>query len=151
QLARIPGIAAGAIAILAIGIGATTAIFTLTKHALLDPLPFAAPDRLVYLTEEFKGSPSLVSYPNFADWRAQTRSLDALEAVTPTWSTPLLGGDEPVVARAQGVSRGLFQLLGVRPLLGRTLLHEENAPGVPLAVVVSEAFWRTHLGAVKDL
>lgn len=153
-LARYPGFGAGAIVTLAIGIGCASAMFAVVKHALVDPLPYVAPDRLVFVGEQFKpGVPMLVSYPNFDDWRARSRRFDAIEAVQ-GWGPmpePVLAGDEPVSAKTQGISAGLFQVLGVRPIVGRWIAPAENRAGAPVVAMISEQFWRAHFGASRDL
>lgn len=147
-----PAFGIGAALTLALGIGGASAMFAVVKHSLLDPLPFVAQDRLVFAAEATaKGDAMLVSYPNLADWRDQTTQFEALEGVGTQWSGPVIGADRPINARLQAVSRGLFRMLGVQPRLGRWISEDENAPGAPGAVVVSETFWREHLDATTNL
>jgi len=151
-LRRYPGFALTAIITLAVGIGAASAMFAVVQHSLLAPLAFAHPDRLVFMGEEYRANqPMLVSYPNFDDWRARAHSFDAMEALTFADGAPVLGADEPVIARVQNVSRGFFQMLGVQPIVGRWIAPSENRPGADATIVVGEAFWRQHLGATTDL
>jgi putative ABC transport system permease protein len=151
-LARYPGFGAGAIVTLTLGIGCTSSMFAVVKHSLLDPLPYVAQDRLVYMAEAFKVDMGmLVSYPNFVDWRARARSFDAIESVMGPFTQPVLAGSEPASANVQGVSRGLFAMLGVRPVIGRWISADDNRPGGPLVVMIGEDFWRKHFGATPDL
>lgn len=152
MLRRYPAFAAAATITLAVGIGAASAMFAVVRHSLLAPLPYAGQDRLMFVAEDYgKHSPTLVSYPNFADWRAQARSFETLEAVGYPNAAPVLGGDEPAMANVQNVSSGMFRMLGVRPLVGRWISPDENRLGAEATVVVSEDFWRQHLGANPNL
>jgi putative ABC transport system permease protein len=145
MLRRYPAFAAGVVITLAVGIGAASAM-------LLAPLPFAEQDRLVFMAEESSSEqPMPASYPNFADWRERAHSFDALGAFGYSNTLPVLGADEPVTAGVQTVSRGLFELLGVRPIVGRWIAPNENQPGADATILVGERFWREHLGATTNL
>jgi putative ABC transport system permease protein len=151
-LRRHPAFAITSAFTLALGIGAASSMFAVVKHSVLDPLPFAWQDRLVFIGEQFKPGQSMqVSYPNFVDWRERNHSFDGLEAVSYVNTGPVLGAGEPMIGRIQNVSRGLFPLLGIKPTIGRWIAANENAPDADATVMVSEAFWREHLGAKRDL
>ncbi|HEX6631913.1 MAG TPA: ABC transporter permease [Gemmatimonadaceae bacterium] len=148
MLARRPGYAALVVLTLALGIGASTAVFTVVDGVLLRPLPYAQADRLVELgmarePGEAWGSPYLA--PAAAQlWSEQGRLFDGL-ATYQNAPPVVLETSDPRSLRAVRVSRDFFPLLGVRPQLGRTFAPDEAVSGAPLAVV-SDAFWRTALG-----
>jgi putative ABC transport system permease protein len=161
-LRRHPAFAAITVLTLALGVGSASSMFAVVKHAVLDPLPFTAPDRLLFIGEQFSsgrdsagrsgGEPMLASYPNFVDWRDRARSFDGLEAIGYSNASPVLGASEPLIGYVQNVSRGFFQLLGVRPIVGRLIPSDENKlGGTASSVMVSETFWREKLGAPNDL
>lgn len=128
---------------MALGIGANGAMYSVVDAVLVRPLPFHEPTRLVYMEETKKGSTdrSVASYPDFLDWRAQSRAFAALEGFDPT-NVTILGGDEPVRAQGARTTAGFLQLLGVSPILGRTLTSGEDAPGDTPVVVISYGFWQ---------
>src|SRR3990172_618774 len=137
---------------LAVGIGASTAIFSVVYGVLLRPLPYPEPDRIVQvwqISEEGKRGPNL-SDPNFADLRERNRSFDAF-AEYRSGVTSVVGGDEPVRVRTASVSREFFAVLGVSPQLGRAFVEEELREGGSPAVLVSFGFWQRRLGGRPDL
>jgi putative ABC transport system permease protein len=149
SLRRQPGFALSAIGTLAVGIGATAAIFTIVNAVVLRPLPYPEPERMVAVLNFFsaRGARSAsISAPDFNDWREQSRSFDALAYYAGGETSVTLdgSGDYATVMR---VTPGFFQVLGVRARLGRLLTPEEERPGGPLAAVVADAFWRRRLGA----
>ncbi len=145
------GFAFVAIATLALGIGAPTAMFTVINAVLLRPLPFQAPDRLVAVGEfdtrhGTAGIPdNAFSYPDFADVRARNRCLTDAAAYHGNAYTAT-GFGQPRHVEVENVSAGLFRLLGVRPALGRGFREGEDEPGHHVAIL-SDAFWRTHFNA----
>lgn len=141
-----------AVLTLGLGMGTTTAAFTLVDGVLLRPLPFEEPGRLVELRELGDGRRFFPSYPNFVDWRREARTFDGLVAVRP-WSgpVPLLGAGDPTVVSVLGVTRDFLGVLGVDPFLGRDFAAEENAPGGPDVAMVDHAFWTSRLGANPEL
>ena len=145
-LARSPGFTTVVLLTLAFGIGANAAIFSVVNGVLLRPLPFAEPERLV----DFRhGEPySNVSEPEFIDYRRDVPSLERLAAWTTSEAT-LESDAEPVRIPMGRVSDGFFQVLGVKPLLGRTFAPDEDLPaqGPSPVVVLSEAAWRGWFGA----
>src|SRR5271154_6628189 len=137
QLARNPGFAFTAIVVLALGIGACVAIFAFVDAALLEPLPYANPNRLMSVNESSVESPRWpLSYPDFLDWQRLNKSFSSLDVFG--WSGFLLrtaSGAEPV--QAMRVSGGFFQTLGVRPMLGRDFNPGEDRLGGPHLVILS--------------
>jgi putative ABC transport system permease protein len=138
-----PSFAIAAVCTLALGIGANTAIFSVVSGVMLRPLPFADPDRLVQLNQTIPpGTLGLVPYPDLEELRKQSTSFEAMVAYSTT-SRNLQGVDEPELVPTVAAERGLFQMLGVAPVFGRTF-HDDD----PLNVAVASAgFWRRHFGA----
>jgi putative ABC transport system permease protein len=151
-LRKSPGFTTVAVLVLALGIGANTAIFSVVNAVLLRPLPFDQPDRLVALYHTppqatFPGIPLFaVSPANFADWRAQAKSFEAMSAYGFGRYT-LTGTGRPVTVPLVSSTYGLFSILRAEPLLGRTFVESEDQPGHDHEVLVSHSFWRDHLGA----
>ena len=145
RLARRPGFLALATTTLGLGIGAATAMFAVVDAVLLRPLPYRAPDELVTvwshvdLPEREGGSP--LSANEAAEYAARNRAFSGFAAFTWGQAT-LLGGDQPRQLVAARVMQPLFPVLGVRPLLGRTFLPAEDAPGRDEAVVLSYGLWQ---------
>jgi putative ABC transport system permease protein len=149
MLAKSPGFALVAVAALALGIGANTAIFSVVNTVLLRPLPFAQPERLVTVIPRDERDGSLGdahSYPNFTDLRAQKQLFEAAAAYSAANSF-LLGSDEPELLRGLVTSADLFPMLGVRPALGRTFTAEEDKPGAQRVIVLSDGLWRRRFNA----
>lgn len=146
-LAQSPSFTAAAVLSLAIGIGATTAVFSVADGTLLHPLPYANSDQLmaVHGTSPAAAKDS-VSYPNFLDWRARSRAFEVLAA----WHLEMftLAGDQ-VGERVIGgrVSSSYFSALRVTALVGRTFAAEEDQPGGPRVVLIGESLWRRRFDA----
>ena len=151
-LRKSPGFTAVAVLVLALGIGANTAIFSVVNAVLLRPLPFDQPGRLVALYHvppqaSFPGIKLFtVSPANFYDWRAQAHSFDGMSAYGFGRYT-LTGKSQPVTVLVTSSTYGLLSILHAEPLLGRDFLESEDQPGRNHVVLVSYAFWRDHLGA----
>ncbi|HKG92852.1 MAG TPA: ABC transporter permease [Gemmatimonadaceae bacterium] len=147
-LVRQRGFTAVALLALALGIGANTAIYSVVHAVLFRPLPFESPGRLVEVRTLLvkQGERIRASGPDAADWRARNRSFTDVAAHTGTGFT-LTGRGEPETFIGQLVSPQLFQILGVRALLGRTLLPGEDSLGRERVVVLSNALWRRRFGA----
>ena len=151
-LRRAPGFTTAAIVVLALGIGAATAVTTTVNHVLRGALPFRDPGRLVFVTEATQtGDAMLTSFPNFTDWRARAHSFASMAAFGPVSTTPVVLPTRAVRAQVQFVSRDFFRVFGVTPMLGRAIRPDENARGGPQVAVVSEKFWQSSLGAPHDL
>ena len=152
-LRRAPVLAGAAILTLALGIGANTMIFSAVNAVILQPLPFAQPDRLVMLWEENpeKGWHQEVCAPaNVLDWKEQVRAFADVAMFTGSgYSVTLTGEGTPRVLKAAGATGNLFDVLGVRVQLGRALQPDEtwSTDGVARTAVVSDRFWREQLGA----
>ena len=155
-LLRTPSFALAVIAVLALGIGANTAIFSIVNAVLLRPLPFENPERLVRLfhvppQETFPGMPTFsVSPANFYDWKRDARLFEGM-AIYRFRPFVLSGGSgaEEVVAGAVGAD--FFEVVKARPALGRVFLAEEDTPGRSHVAVLSEGFWKSHFGAAGDV
>jgi putative ABC transport system permease protein len=143
SLMRHPGFALTAVATLALGIGSTTAIFTVVNAVILRPLPFERPDRIVAVTTLWTrtGLRGQLSAPDFEDLKAQSRSFEAMSyyAGGETSVTLDTSADYASVFR---VTPGFFEALGARAAAGRLLTEQEQNPGGPLAVVITDAFWK---------
>lgn len=146
---KTPARTAALIAMVALGIGMNTAVFSFLKAVVLEPLPFAKSRELVTLHQISKGQEEGVSYPNFEDWRAASRSFQAL-AVYASDSSTLTAPHH--VQRVYGavVSANLFHLLGVTPLRGRLFTGSEDEPGAGRTVIVSDRLWRSELQGRDD-
>ena len=136
-----------AVVTLALGIGANTTIFSAINSLLLKPLPFPEAGRLVLVWQSQANDPenrNIVSAPNFRDWQAQN-SVFAGMAIFDSGGKGynLSGGGEPEQVSGVRVSSGFFDVLGVKPLLGRTFLPDEEEPGKHRVVVISASLWRT--------
>jgi predicted permease len=148
-LRKNPSFALTAILTLALGVGATTAIFSLVNAVLLRPLPFPYPDQLVWITQEDHSTnavlPESLSYPDYFDWRAQNRTLQGLASYAGTTLT-LTGMGPAEQLNGQTVSSNFFQVLGVAPVLGRDFRLEDEQPGNRTAML-SYPFWQTRFGS----
>ena len=143
-LMRAPGFTLVAVAALALGIGANTAIFSIVDTLLLRPLPYANADRLAVVWEHNlprDRKNNVVSPGNFIHWRELNQSFAELAAVTPAFRTTLTGAGDAAELPVQFVSASLFSILGVRPALGRDFTPQEDAPGVR-TVTISDRLWR---------
>jgi predicted permease len=151
---RNPGFAVVAIVTLALGIGATTAVFSVVEAVLLRPLPYANVQRLVAIWDGHLKDRSLAkifaSYEDFETWRRHSRSFEQLGAAT--WATgdqTLTGHGAPKLVLAIPASVDLFSVLGVPPALGRTFDPSDLSRGC--TVVLAHRFWRNTLGAERDI
>jgi putative ABC transport system permease protein len=146
-LAKAPGFTAVAVLTLALGIGASTAIFSVVSAVLLKPLSLPQPERLVKIEERHAGWASTnFTNANFVDIARQTRTLEKLSAYRP-WLFSLSGEGEPEDVDGYRVSAQLFNALGIAPLLGRTFSADEDQPGAGGVVVLSNGLWKRRFGA----
>jgi putative ABC transport system permease protein len=148
---RAPDFAATALITLALGVGATTAVFSIVHGVLLRPLPYADPDRLVRLWEEYPGGVSpagnrWLSRSTYAVWREHTRTLDAVGGYALSDYQVAFGGEGFKVFGAQ-VSPAVLGTLGVAPALGRLLTDDDDREGAPPVVIVSDRLWRERYGS----
>jgi putative ABC transport system permease protein len=145
--AKAPSFTIVVLTTLALGIGASTAIFSMVNGILLQPLPLPDPDRLVYANEKNpKGDFISVSWPNYLDWRARVRSFDALalsrdEALTRTTD------ERADRLRARRMTANTFAVLRVAPALGRAFTEDDDKPNAPAVAILTDAFWRGQLNA----
>jgi putative ABC transport system permease protein len=146
-----PGFTVVAVITLALGIGANTAIFSVVNAVLLRQLPFQDPDRLVYIWYNIRqGRPEGASLPDFADWRGQSRSFESMTAFTgKTFNLTGVGEAERLDGLA--VTADFFPLLSIRPAIGRGFLPEEDCPGAPGVVILSNGLWRRRFGSNPDV
>ena len=147
QFKRTPGFVAVVVTTLALGIGATTAIFSVVNGVMLRALPYSDPDRIVQLWEvAAKGGRNQFADPNFADVRSMTRSFAALAEIAGPTTMSVTGGTEPVRAGVVVASHDFFAALGLRPAVGRFFLSDEQQPGARRTAVVGHRFWQRSLG-----
>src|SRR6266487_5635852 len=143
-LSKRPGFAAVAILTLALGIGATTAIFTVVYAVLLSPLPFRDAERLVSV--RIVGRDAAI-YPlpdaDFIAWRSQNQTADAIAAFDNSSAT-ITGDGAPERIPGSKVTDRFFDVLGARPLLGRVFQDGDGQPGAPKTAVLSHALWMRH-------
>ena len=144
-LRRSPAFVAVTVVSLGLAIGADTSVFSVVDALLVRPLPYADPSRLVSV----RTAASYVSYAEVSDVREQARTVEAIGAYG-YMPLDLTGRGEPVQVQAAVVTGGLFETLGVRPALGRWLTTQDDLPGAEPAVIVSDGFWRAHLGADRS-
>jgi predicted permease len=151
MLAKSPVFTSIAVLTLALGIGGNTAIFSVVNSVLLKPLPYGDPDRLVILSEKSPQFPEMsVSYPNYEDWKAQTKSFERL-SVFRTDALNLTGTSAPEHLQAKQVSAGFLALLGVHPVLGREFLPEEDKSGAPPVVMIGYGLWQSKFGGDRQM
>jgi len=149
-LARNRGFTAIAILTLALGIGANTAIFSVVNAVLLRPLEFRDPSRLVIVAEKSSFPVISTSYQNWLDWREQSHSFESLEGTRGTTLT-LTGAGEPERMNARMATAGLFPLLGVNTIAGRTFAADEDrASGTPV-VLLSYGLWQRRFGGSQEI
>jgi predicted permease len=155
QLRKSPGFTVTAVLTLALGIGATSAIFSLVNAVLLRPLPFPEPDRLVYLQQADltpgnpPGAEEPLSYPDYFDWRAQNHTFRGIAS----WrggSFTFTGNGEARQIYRSVVSANFFQVLGVAPMLGSGFGPDDEKPGANV-VVLSYSLWQSAFGGARDI
>ncbi len=149
-LAKSPGFTAVAVATLALGIGASTAIFSLVDAVLLRPLPYPQSERLMLVWDAqpaYGDAPA--SWLEFLEWRKALRCFDRLTGFF-NRNVNLSGAGEPERIREALVARDFFEVVGATPELGRRFLPSEHAEGAPRVAVVSHAFWQQHFGGDRS-
>jgi putative ABC transport system permease protein len=146
MLRKNPGFTLIAVLTLALGIGANSAIFSVVNAVLLQPLPYQAPGRLLFLSGVIRESGATgvaMSFTKFSQIKEQTKTLDSLAAFyTDTMS--LVTEREPEAVNAGHVSRDFFKVLGISPIRGRDFLPEEDALGAADVAILSDGFWHNH-------
>jgi len=151
QLLKNPGFTAVAVLALALGIGACVAVFAFVDAALIKPLPYQDPGRLIAVYERTDTIPhSNLSYPDFRDWKADNRTLASLDVWTGSGYL-LKTGEGARPTRSARVSAGFFQTLGIAPVLGRSFQEGDDLPGAPATVMLSHAAWRDWFDGSGDV
>jgi putative ABC transport system permease protein len=151
-----PGFTTVAVAALALGIGANTAIFSVVNAVLLAPLPYPQSDRIMRIERGYKGQPDngggSVSIPKFMAWKKANQTFQAMAIYDFSGPGLNLGsGDRPQQIKGIHVSAEYFQVFAVSPSSGRTFLPEEDQPNGPKAAILSNDLWRTHSGSDPSL
>jgi putative ABC transport system permease protein len=150
-LRKSPAFTVTTVAVLALGIGATTAIFSIVNSVLLRPLPFADPGRLVMVWEKQPyGRTNVIQTQNFLDWRARNRSFSQIACMY-AFSMNLSGDGEPVQVPGMRVSAGFFEILGTPPMLGRTIATSDDVPGAARVTVLNYGLWQRRFGGRMDV
>jgi putative ABC transport system permease protein len=155
-LVRTPGFTLTVLFTLGLGIACTTAVFSIVDAILIRPLPYAAADRLVKVSEVLRsdrGEPTVapVTVPDFIALRERIHGLERLTAIYPAKSVQLSGAEEPTKLEAALVTHDLFPLLGRQALLGRTFVAADERPGAEPVALLGQAFWRQRFGADPGL
>jgi len=146
-----PGFAATAVLTLALGIGATAAIFSVVYGVLLKPLPFHEPERLVTLRQHAPHGAGTNQGPTtYLTYRESQRAFEAIGAWDPA-EVSITGGGDPERVQALLVSAGTLPLLRVQPVLGRLFSAEDDAPGQPLRVVLTNGYWQRRFGGTANV
>ena len=147
-MARKPAFTAMAVIIIALGVGANTAVFSLVRAVMLRPLPFASPDRLVMVWEDasFVNFPKNTPAPaNFVDWKDRNEVFEDMAAVR-IRDFNLTGDGEPEKVYGYGVTANFFSVLGVAPVIGRTIAPEDDRPEANKVAVISYPLWQSRYG-----
>lgn len=151
SLASTPGFTLVALIVLTLGIGASTAIFSLVDAVVLRDLPFDQPDRLLVVGEVDPTGPKLVAesaaYPNYAAWRDEQRSFQQLAASASARGFTIRGDGEPEVLTATRATANLFDVLRIRPQLGRLFTAANEVEGAHRVALISDALWRRRFGS----
>lgn len=148
-LSRTPGFTLVALLVMALGIGANVALFTVVRSVLLKPLPYTDPERLVLIYEadnsQSHPAPWLpLDAGSFWDWQRSTQSLAQMALVSPFqgYNVSGEGGKLPEVVEAAWCTDNFFSLLGVQPMLGRSFTPDDDRPGAPAAAMITASFWK---------
>jgi len=153
SLRRAPGFAVVAVLTLALGIGATSAIFSVVSAVLLRALPYHEAQHIVHIGEHRRGDPqraTTTSTPNYEDWRRLSRSFAAM-GIYDGWSPVLTGRGDPVRLSASDVSASVFDVLRITPLLGRPILPSDNQAGAAPVVLLSYGLWQERFAGDPDI
>jgi putative ABC transport system permease protein len=151
KLRNNPGFAFVSVLTLALGIGANSAMFSIVNAVLLRPLPYRDPQNLVMLSEHWPQFPKMtLSYLNYQDWRDQSRSFEGMGAVRNSVVT-MTGFAEAERIPSQNVTANLFDLLGVKPELGRTFSAAEDKPGAPAVALISHSLWERRFSSSNSV
>jgi len=149
MLARSPGFTLVAVATLALGIGANTAIFSVVHAVLLKPLPFERPDELVRVTADLRGqglTDAGISPNEFFDYRDKSGAFEEISAIFPI-NANITGMERPERAEVLLVDVDYFRMLGVKAQVGRMFEKADARPGIAEIAVISDGWWRRHYAA----
>jgi putative ABC transport system permease protein len=152
MLFRRPGFAITAILSLALGIGVTTAIFTVVNAVALRPLPYNDPGRLVWMTELLHGSSTddVTLTPHFLEWRRQTKAFESMAGYQYT-TRNLTGLDQPMEVRTARISAALLPMIAVAPAIGRNFTVKEDSKGNEHVAILGDALWRAKFAADPNI
>ncbi len=153
MLVQKPGFSLTAIITLALGIGATTAIFTIVNAVLLRPLPYPDSDKLLFVGQTFQGEMSGTGEPKFLFWKEHSQSFDSLACYSSYGGARgnLSGGNEAEYVRGWRVSEDFFRAFGVYPALGRAFTRAEDTPGGERVAILSHGLWQRRFGGAKEI
>src|SRR5262245_4621363 len=153
MLMKRPGFTLIAVLMLALGIGASTAMFSLIHTLLIEPLPYRDADRVLFVAGWNLRRNQLVlnvSAADFRDWRAESGVFEQVAGYR-YWNANITGGSTPERVQGYRVTANLFTLLGIEPMLGRTFLPEEDKPGAQRVAVLSHRLWQRRFGADRGV
>jgi putative ABC transport system permease protein len=143
SLVKAPGFTVVALITLALGIGANTAIFSVVNAVLLRPLPFPESERVMWIGQQFSGSPAAAGQPKFLFWREQSQVFESMAAYEGfRGGGNLAGGNEAEYVGGLHVSSDFFRVLGVNPSLGRAFTPEDDTPGAAPVAILADGLWR---------
>jgi predicted permease len=147
---RAPGFAATVVLVAALGIGATTAVFTVADYVLVRPLPYLHSERLVRIWEARPGYSQMeLSPPNYLDWKPVATSFDAIAAYS-SWSTSMVGQGDPMQVDGANLAANLLPMLGTPPALGRWFTAEDERGAAPGVVILGYGLWKSRFGGRLD-
>ena len=151
QLRRSPGFTSVVIITLALGIGTTTAIFSVVYGVLLQPLPYSNPNRIMAVFEvTTKGTWNRLADPNFDDFRDQNRSFQKMAKYS-AYTAPVSGASQPSRSMVAHVSPDFFTVLRVQPIIGRDFTTTDAKKGAAPVALISYGYWKQYLGSSPDL
>jgi putative ABC transport system permease protein len=152
MLVRNPGFSLVVMALVAVGVGVNTTVFTMLNAYLLRPLPYERPDEIVMVQgRDREGHVYAASYPDYLDWRRQATSFEELSCYSiRDWPVIVTAADPPDRCCVAFVSGNFFRLFPARPAIGRLLSEQDDLASVAPTVVISHAFWRNHFGGDPD-
>jgi predicted permease len=150
-LRRTPGFALAAVLVVALGVGANTAVFSLADFVLLRPLPYSHPDRLVKIWERVPGYNRLELSPaDYRDWKRMSKSFEAMGA-SRGLSANMIAGHDPLRVEGAYLTAELWPMLGVQPVMGRFFTAEEDRYGAPATVLLSYGLWQSQFGGDRGV
>jgi putative ABC transport system permease protein len=151
-LSKSRGFSAVVIVTLSLGIGATVAMYSVLHAALGQALPFPDPDRLISAETTIRGGRNLTAFPDFLDYRDRNESFESFGAILGfTLPVTVTGTEEPERVPMTFATGGVFQALGVEPVLGRLFTEEESSPGGPMALILDYGYWQRSFGGSPDV